>query len=97
VLRTLGFSHGELSRALLWQTVLYVVFACALGFPAGKLVALSALEVISSPDRTFAYANGPVEYAITVAIVLLYAIASHIIAMRGMRAWDINEGVKDKE
>jgi ABC-type antimicrobial peptide transport system permease subunit len=97
VLRTLGFSHRELSRSLLWQTVLYVAFACALGFPAGKLVALSALELISSPDRTFAYANDPVEYAITLAIVLLYAVASHVIAMRSMRAWDINEGVKDKE
>jgi len=38
-----------------------------------------------------------VEYAITVIIVLLYAVVSHAIAMRNMNAWDINEGVKDKE
>jgi len=68
-----------------------------LGLPAGKLVALRALAIISSPDRAFAYANGPVEYAITVIIVLLYAVVSHAIAMRNMNAWDINEGVKDKE
>ena len=97
VLRTLGFGHGELSRALLWQTMLYVGLACVLGLPAGKLIALRALAIISSPDRAFAYANGPAEYAITIAIVLLYAVISHLIAMRSMRAWDINEGVKDKE
>lgn len=97
VLRTLGFGHGELSRALLWQTMLYVGLACVIGLPAGKLVALRALEIISSPDRSFAYANGPKEYAITVTIVLLYAALSHLIAARSMRTWDINEGVKDKE
>ena len=97
VLRTLGFGHGELSRGLLWQTMLYVGLACAVGLPAGRLVALRALEIISTPDRTFAYASGPMEYAVTITIVLLLAVVSHMIAMRGMRAWDINEGVKDKE
>lgn len=97
VLRTLGFEHGRLSRALFWQTMLYVGLACAAGFPVGRMVALRALAMISTPDRTFAYANGLREYAATVAIVLVYASVSHLLAMRSMRAWDINEGVKDKE
>lgn len=97
VLRALGFGHGRLSRALLWQTMLYVGLACVLGLPAGKLIALRALAIISSSDRTFAYASGPMEYAITVIIVLLFAVVSHMVATRSMRAWDINEGVKGKE
>lgn len=97
VLRTLGFEHGRLARALLWQTLLFVGLACLVGLPAGKLVALRALQLISTSKRSFAYVNGFREYALTVVIVLGYALASHLLAMRGMRRWDINEGVKDKE
>jgi putative ABC transport system permease protein len=97
VLRTLGFEHRQLSAALLWQTLLYAGLACVLGLPAGTLLALRALGLISTPDRSFPYANGPLELTVTVGIVLLYAVASHFLAMRSMRRWDINEGVKDRE
>ncbi len=97
VLRTLGFEHRQLSAALLWQTLLYAGLACVLGLPAGTLLALRALGLISTPDRSFPYANGPLELTVAVGIVLLYAVVSHFMAMRSMRRWDINEGVKDRE
>ena len=97
VLRTLGFAHGRLSRALLWQTMLYVGLAFVIGLPVGKLIALRALAMISTPDRSFAYASGPREYALTMIIVVLFAVASHVVATHSMRAWNINEGVKSKE
>lgn len=97
VLRTLGFAHRRLSRALFCQTMLYVALACLVGLPIGKAVALRALALISTPNRSFAYANGLREYTTTATIVLGYAVASHFLAMRVMRHWDINEGVRDKE
>lgn len=97
VLRTLGFGHGRISLALFCQTLLYVGLSCLVGLPVGKLIAQLALERISSPDRTFAYANGPREYLATVLIVLGYATVSHLLAMRSVQRWNINEGVRDKE
>ncbi len=97
VLRTLGFGHGEVSLVLLRQTMLYIALAFVVGLPAGRLVAQRALLLISTSDRTFAYANGPREYAVTVLITLGFAVASHLLATHSMRRWDINEGVRDKE
>lgn len=97
VLRTLGFGHGRLSLMLFCQTILYVLLAVVVGLPVGRLVAQHALALVSTPDRSFAYANGPLEYAATVLITLGFAVASHLLVTHGMRRWDINEGVREKE
>lgn len=97
VLRTLGFDSRRLSVAMFAQTLLHVGLSLVLGLPLGKLIAEQAFLRISSPDRSFEYANGVREYLITAAIVLAYAAVTHLLAMRTMRSWDINEGVRDKE
>ncbi|MDO4404110.1 MAG: FtsX-like permease family protein [Atopobiaceae bacterium] len=97
ILRTLGFSHARVSLMLLCQTMLYVALAFMVGLPAGRVIAQQALLLISTPDRTFAYANGIREYAATVLITLGFAAVSHLLATHSMRRRDINEGMRDNE
>jgi len=97
VLRTLGFSARELSRKLFSQSLIHFALACLVGIPAGHAVALLALAQISTPSREFAYANGLFEYALAMLIVFAYIAFSHVISMRSLRKWDINEGAREKE
>ena len=97
ILRTLGFQHGELSRNWFVQSFLHFLFACAVGLPAGGIIARAALRQLNTPGREYVYANGVKEYLFTAAIVFGYILVSHFISMHTLKKWDIVESVKDKE
>ena len=97
VLRTLGFQHGELSRQWFLQSLLQFVSSCVIGLLAGQYIAKIALRNLSSDTREYIYANGIREYILTAAMVFAFILASHIIAMRSLKKWDIVETVKEKE
>lgn len=97
VLRTLGFDSWRLSCAMFAQTLVQLGFSLIVGLPLGKLIAVQAFMRINTPDRSYEYVSGLREYALTALIVLVYAVVSHALAMRSMRRWDINEGVRDRE
>ena len=97
ILRTLGFQHSELSRHWFVQSFLHFLFSCAVGLPSGVYVAKLALRQLTTADREYLYANGPREYLLTVGLVFLYIVLSHIISMHSLRRWDIVESVKEKE
>ena len=97
ILRTIGFQQAELSRSWFSQSILQFIGACIFGFPAGRLIAQLALDRITIPGQEYVYASGIKEILITVLLVFIDMIASHAVAMRTMRKWDIVESIKEKE
>lgn len=97
VLRSLGFQHSEISRKWFVQSFLQFVFSCILGLPMGIAISKFMLELLSTADREYVFANSITEYLITLLLVFAYVVVSHLIAMHSMKKWDIVENVKDKE
>ena len=97
ILRTLGFTRGELSIHWFIQSLLQFLFSCILGFPAGRLIAKYVLFQLCTENREYIYANSLREFLLTAALVLAFITLSHLLAMRSLRKWDIVETVKEKE
>ena len=97
VLRTLGFSLGEIGRNLFSQSVLRLLCSLIIGIPIGGMIAEYSLSAITTSDRLFPYVSGIKEILCTFAIVLIYIVLSHILSVRRMAAWNIVEEVKDRE
>ena len=97
ILRTLGFTRGELSIHWFIQSLLQFLISCILGFPAGRLIAKYVLFQLCTENREYIYANSLREYLLTAALVLAFITLSHLLAMRSLRKWDIVETVKEKE
>jgi len=97
VLRTLGFTRGELSWNMFKQSLLQFLASIAIGLPAGVVIAKHALKLVSTQDRFFKYANGPLEFILTAMITLLYIVISHLVAMNVVHKWNLPENIKEKE
>ena len=97
VLRSLGFHVREISRIWLVQTAIQFLFACAIGLSAGTVLAKYALAQMSLKNREYSFVHDPMQFVLTVCIVLTYILISHFAAMRSIRKWNIVENVKEKE
>lgn len=97
VLRSLGFHIREISRIWLVQTALQFLLACAIGLPAGTLLAKYTLTQMSIEGREYPFVHDPLQFVLTVCVVLVYILISHFAAMRSIRKWNIVENVKEKE
>jgi len=97
VLRSLGFQIREISGIWLIQTTVQFLFACALGLPLGVVMAKYSLAQMSMDSREYPFVNDPMQFVITVCLVLAYILISHYAAMRNIRKWDIVENIKEKE
>ncbi len=95
VFRTLGFSRAEISRNMFAHELSSFVLAAMVGIPLGRFVTQTLLAQLSTANRSFAYSSTPAEYALTLAIVFAYVVASHVAAMRMLHGWSITEGVKE--
>lgn len=97
ILRTLGFTGGEISRSWFSQSLIQFICACAVGLPSGIIIAKTGLNMIQTAGREYPFANSVKEYIFTVLLVFLYILISHILSMRSMKKWDMVETVKEKE
>ncbi len=97
VLRTLGFQVRDVSRIWFVQTALQFVLATVIGLTAGTLLAKFTLITLAGKERVYPFIHDPDQYILTVVIVLLYVIISHLMAMRQVRKWDLVENIKEKE
>jgi len=97
VLRTLGFSHREVSGKLFLQSLFYFAFSCIIGMPCGVAFAKTALSQLATKDREYPFANGIGECLLTAGLVFGYILLSHLISSRSMKKWNIVEIVKEKE
>ena len=97
VLRSLGFHIREISGIWFIQTTFQFFFSCAIGLPVGTALAKYALQQMSVVNREYPFVPDPMQYVVTVCIVLAYILISHQVAMRNIRKWDIVENIKEKE
>lgn len=97
VLRALGFQIWDISNIWLIQSMLQFCLSCLLGLPVGTVMARYALAQMATEGREYPMSDDPMQYLITVALVLAYVLASHFLAMRSIRKWDISENTKEKE
>ena len=97
VLRTLGFTHGEISASWFVQTLLQFLCSLVVGLPFGVYIAKTALYNLSNEVREFVFANTFKEYFFTAALVFVYVTVSHLLSMNSMKKWDMVETVKEKE
>ena len=97
VLRSLGFHIREISRIWFVQTAVQFFLSCAIGLPLGTALAKYALQQMSVVNREYPFVPDPMQYVLTVCIVLAYILISHYLAMRNIRKWDIVENIKEKE
>lgn len=95
--RVLGFQFGEVSRNFFVQIFMEYVLACMIGIVTGSMIAKKLLDSICTLRREYKYVNGPKEYLISIGIVVLFLVVSHILAMRMFQKWDLEEVIKEKE
>ncbi len=97
LLRTLGFSHRQVSGNLFLQSVLHFAFSCVIGLPCGVWVAKILLDGLETKLREYPFANGFAEYLLTAGMVFGFVLLSHLICAHAVRKWDIVDTVKEKE
>ena len=97
VMRAIGFQISDISRIWLLQSGLQFLLSCLLGLPVGTWIARYALESLTTAEREYPFSRSPVQYLVTVGLVLLYILLSHWAAMNSIRKWDIAENTKEKE
>lgn len=97
VMRAIGFQISDISRIWLLQSGLQFLLSCLLGLPVGTWIARYALGSLTTAEREYPFSRSPVQYLITVGLVLLYILLSHWAAMNSIRKWDIAENTKEKE
>ena len=97
VLRAIGFQQRQISVRWFLQSLLYLVFSLAIGFPLGQLLARIGLQVLSNSARHFEYISSAYQYIWTTVSVFAYMLAGHWISMRSMKKWDLVENTKGRE
>jgi len=97
LLRVLGFQHSEISRHWSIQSYIQFFISCIIGFPFGIYIAKVTLSKLSTSSRQFIFVNDISKYLLTMLIVFIYIIISHIISMSSLKKWNITEIVNEKE
>jgi FtsX-like permease family len=85
VLRALGFTTGQVVRAVLWQAITVGLVAIVFGIPAGIIVGRWAWTLLANHLGTLAVPVVPIAALVVVSAAVL-AIASLVALVPGVRA-----------
>ena len=97
IIRVLGFQFSEISRKCFVQILIKFFIAGFIGIFTGSVIAKKLLRSVCTVRMEYKYVNGFKEYFISIIIVFLFLMASHILAMRMFKKWNIEEMIKEKE
>ncbi len=97
VLRTIGYQVSDISKIWLITTSLQIALAVLIGLSFGSLFAQSLLDFISVPTRQYPFVADWSMYILTVAIVIVFVVATHILVVRSIKKWDVVEIIKEKD
>ena len=97
VLRAVGFQRRQISAYWFLQSVLYFALSLLIGFPLGKLIAVSGLELMNNSFRHMEYIPSAFQYVWTGTSTFVFILAGHLMTMRSMRKWDLVENTKGRE
>lgn len=97
IIRVLGFQFSEISRKCFVQILIKFFIAGFIGIFTGSVIAKKLLRSVCTVRMEYKYVNGFKEYFISMVIVFLFLVISHILAMRMFKKWNIEETIKEKE
>ena len=96
VFRSLGFHSNEISKNMFIQSITQWVTSIIIGLPVGIVLSKFVLKMVSSDRREYIYASGIKEVLITVILLFVYIVISHLISMRKINKLNISEEIKDR-
>lgn len=97
VLRTLGYKVKDISQMWLIQTSIQTIISLLLGLLFGSSLAKYALKAISTGSREYPFTSNPKQYLLTIIIVIVYVLFTHIISMHSITKWNLVENTKEKD
>ena len=97
IIRVLGFQFSEISKKCFVQILIEFFIAGFIGILTGSVIAKKLLRSVCTVRMEYKYVNGFKEYFISMVIVFLFLVISHILAMRMFKKWNIEETIKEKE
>lgn len=95
--RSLGIKQKEMSRFWFIQSIMYLVISSLIGLPFGIIISKIILKLISSFRREYVYASGFKEILLTIVLLFIYLVISHIIIMKNVKKIDIIEVMKERD
>ena len=95
--RGFGFRYIEISNNLFIQSIIQWIKSIIIGLPIGIVLSKYILKKVSSPRREYIYASGIKEIIITILLVFIYIIISHLICMKNIKKINIVEEMKDRD
>ena len=97
IMRSVGFSMGQISGIWSFVTILQYIFACACAVPLSFLVTKILLGFTATKmAMVLSYANW-IHALITLFIVAAFLVLSQAICMRKVKKWNIADNTKNRE
>lgn len=97
IMRSVGFSMGQISGIWSFVTILQYIFACAFAVPLSFLVTKILLGFTATKmAMVLSYANW-IHALITLFIVAAFLVLSQAICMRKVKKWNIADNTKNRE
>ena len=97
IMRSVGFSMGQISGIRSFVTILQYIFACACAVPLSFLATKILLGFTATKmAMVLSYANW-IHALITLFIVAAFLILSQAICMRKVKKWNIADNTKNRE
>lgn len=97
VLRTIGYQVKDISKMWIGHTIIQTLIALPLGLLFGKYFAKFAMHKISTSSREYPFTTRPSQYILTIIIVVIFVIFTHIISMRTISKYNLVENTKEKD
>ncbi|NLW44827.1 MAG: ABC transporter permease [Syntrophomonadaceae bacterium] len=97
LLKMMGFSDREMGGLLLRETLLQSIPGVLLGLPFGRMMSQWYVAAISTEAFTFPVVVYPRTYIISAIIGVLFVLAAHWFASRGIRHIEPSELLKNND
>ena len=96
-IRTLGYQRSSISLSNLVMSLIQYIFSMVFAIPVGIILSKILLNGLSNPKQFFPFPRSVIMYVLSSALVLLFLLISHFIAMSSMKKWNLPEAVKERE
>ena len=97
IFRSLGFKYSKISSNWFTQSIVQCFISIIIGLPMGIMLSKFILKRVSSDRREFVYASGLKEILMTIILLFVYIVISHIISMKKIKKINIVEEVKGSD
>lgn len=96
-LRVVGFTSSEVAGLLLKETLLQSLLGLALGLPFGYMITGAYIKSISTDLFTLPVIISPQTYFFSALGGIMFIMAAHLLAVKGVRQLDLVEVLKNRD